>query len=82
MITMKPETRCKHLARDIGPLAKHIAGGFSPAVDRISLERQDWELLHENPQVARVHGFTVLADRIAYQGIEVVPRPDPVHTDR
>ena len=75
MIVMKPETRCKRLARDIGPLAKHIAAGFSPAVDRISLERQDWELLRDKPECAAAQGFAVLPDRITYKGIEVVPRP-------
>lgn len=75
MGSVKPETRCKHLARDIRPLAGHIAKGFSPTVNRISLRRQDWDLLREKPDAARAEGFTILGDRITFQGIDVVPLP-------
>jgi hypothetical protein len=74
MSRVKPETRCKHLARDIRPLANHISKGFSPAVRRISMNRPDWELLHQKPEAARAEGFTIIGDRVTFQGIEVVPR--------
>ncbi len=74
MITMKPRTRCKRLAQDIKPLAEHIAMGYSPSVDRISVRREDWDLLHEQVEAARAEGFTILENRITFRGIEVVPR--------
>lgn len=79
MIVMKPETRCKRLARDIRPLAAHIAKGFSPCVQRISIRREDWDLLRETAEAARAEGFAINGDRISYQGIEVAPT-DVTHT--
>ena len=77
---MRPETRCKRLARDIRPLAEHITRGFSPSVRRIRVRREDWDLLREKADTARAEGFVLDGDHISYQGIEVAPM-DVTHTD-
>lgn len=74
MSHVKPETRCKHLARDIRPLAEHVTKGYSPSIPRISIRRADWELLLEQPEAARAEGFSVNAQHITFEGIEVIPR--------
>lgn len=80
MSRVKPETRCKHLAKEILPLAEHISRGFSPSVKRISMRREDWELLCEKAEAARAEGFTVIDHRVTFRGIEVVPRSNPSYT--
>ena len=71
---LKPETRCKHLARDMLPLATHIERGFSPSVRRISIERGDWQMLRDQPDIARAEGFVIDERGVRYHGIEIAPR--------
>lgn len=73
MSLLKPETRCKHLAQSIRPLAEQITKGFSPHVPRISMRREDWDLLLEKPEAARAEGFVIHGGRVTYQGIEIAP---------
>lgn len=80
MGAVKPETRCKHLARDIRPLATHIVNGFSPSVRRICMRREDWQLLLEKPEAARAEGFVIDHDHITYEGIDIYPRD--THAER
>lgn len=73
MSILKPETRCKHLARDMLRLATHLERGFSPSVRRISIRREDWELLRDQPEVARAEGFVISTEGVRYHGIEIAP---------
>lgn len=81
MIAMKPETRCKHIVRDMEPLALHNER-YCPSVRRMSLRRADWELLRDHPELARAEGFTVGDDgEVRYRGFEIAPT-DITHTQR
>lgn len=81
MSRMKPETRCKQLARQICGLAEHISKGYSPSVQRMSMRRADWELLHAKPEAARAEGFVIDDEHVTFKGIEVVPL-DVTHITR
>jgi hypothetical protein len=71
MSIVKPETRCRHLAKQMLPLATHVENGFSPAVRRISVRPEDWEMLRQNAEVARAEGFVIDDQGVRYHGIEV-----------
>lgn len=72
MSLLRPETRCKRLARDIRPLATHHER-FRPSVRRISIRREDWDLLREHAEAARAEGFTVNGPHVSFQGFELAP---------
>ena len=58
MSAQLPETRCKHLAQFIRPRAAYIEQ-FCPSVNRISIRREDWNLLRKEVAAARAQGFIV-----------------------
>jgi hypothetical protein len=74
----KPETRCKHLAREIEPLAAFLARE-RPHCSTISIRRADWTMLLAEPVIARSHGFVVdegsppQGALVRYQGFELRP---------
>lgn len=72
MNTQKAETRFKHLARDIQPLATHLEQ-FRPSVHSIRIRRDDWELLRKEAEAARAQGFIVSDDGVRYRNFELQP---------
>ncbi len=73
MNRVKPETRCKHLAKAMRRFATHNES-YCPSVRRISLRREDWELLRDTPDAARAEGFTIDAQgTVRYRGFEIAP---------
>ncbi len=81
MSAVKPETRCKRIARDITPLATHLKQ-FRPACRVISIHRNDWLLLRDAADIARANGFHVERDTVKYDGFVLQPiERGPAHPD-
>lgn len=72
MSHLKPETRCKQIKKEMERLATECER-FCPNVRRISLQREDFDLLRKKPDLARATGFIVMDDRLTYRGFEIKP---------
>lgn len=72
MSALKAETRCRHLAREIRPLASFFEQ-FRPSVRRIRIRREDFNLLQKEAAIARAHGFTVDEEGVHYRRFEIAP---------
>ena len=72
MNILKAETRCKHLAQYIRPRALYLEK-FCPSVQRISIRRDDWNLLCKEVAAARAQGFVVNDHGVRYRRFELAP---------
>ena len=73
----KPETRFRHLAKDVMRLARHFERE-RPSVRCIRLYRDDWNFLRrqstpQQRELARAHGFEICETGMKYRKFDLLP---------